>query len=340
MKKEMRIALVGATGNVGLEVLKALEDSTFLATNPILLASANSAEETLTFAGNDTPVASSDGFAYDKVDLAIIAVPPQVAADEIAKAKKAGTFVIDASGVSRAVPGVPLMSPHLQQDALRAAKTSGMITLPEPLAVSLATVLKPLETSLGVAEVVVSTYQTVSRAGQAGIQELAAQSIGLLGGGAAEGFGGEAFPHQIAFNVLPHVGKFDGEGHTNVEQNLATDTCTLMGKQLPISVTCAYVPIFVGEAMSVHLTCKSPVDLAKVRQIIGNTDGVSLLDNPAAAEYSTPYGAAEVAQVFVSRLRKGSTPNSLQMWVVADHLRTAVGRALVQLAEKVAHEVL
>lgn len=340
MKKETRIALVGATGNVGLEVIKALENSSFLATNPILLASPNSAEETLNFAGNDAPVASSEGFAYDKVDIAIIAVPPQVAADEIARARKAGAFVIDASGVSRAVPGVPLMSPHLQQDALRAAKTSGMITLPEPLAVSLATVLQPLEVSLGISEAVVSTYQTVSRAGQAGIQELAAQSIGLLGGGASEGFGGEAFPHQIAFNVLPHVGAFDAQGQTTVERNLASDTCTLMNKQIPIAVTCVYVPIFVGEAMSVHLNCRSAVDLAKVRQIISNTEGVSLLDNPAAAEYSTPYGAAEVTQIFVSRLRHGSTPNSLQMWIVADHLRTAVGQALVQLAERVAHEVL
>lgn len=340
MKKDVKIAVVGATGNVGLEVLKALEDSAFMATTPVLLASGESTEETLNFAGNDLPVASTEGFAYDKVDIAIIAVPPHVAADEIAKAKKAGAFVIDASGVSRAVPGVPLMSATHLHNAMPAAKTSRMITLAEPLAASLATVLEPLQASLGVLDVVVNTYQTVSRAGQKGIQELAAQSIGLLGGGASEGFGGESFPHQIAFNVLPHVGAFDAQGHTVVEKNVAADTCALLGKQLPISVTCAFVPTFVGEAMSVHLTCKSPVDVAKVRQIIENTEGVSLLDNPAANEYSTPYGTAEVAQVFVSRVRTGSTPNSLQLWVVADHLRTAVGRTLVLLAEKAAHEAL
>lgn len=339
MKKDVKIAVVGATGNVGLEVLKAMEDSVFMAATPILIASNDSAEETLTFAGNDLPVTVAEGFSYDKVDVAIMAVPPHIAAEEIARAKKAGTFVIDASGVSRALPGVPLVTPAAEEGLMNAAKAAKMITLAEPLAVSLAAVLQPLQSSFGVTSVVVSTYQTVSRAGQSGIQELAAQSIGLLGGGAAEGFGGESFPHQIAFNVLPHVGTFDADGNTSVEKNLAADTCAILGKSLPISVTCAYVPTFVGEAMSVHLNCQFPVDVAKVRQIIENTEGVALLDNPAANEYSTPYGTAEVAQIFVSRIRVGSTPNSLQLWIVGDHLRTA-GRGLVALAEKVANEIL
>lgn len=332
------VVIVGATGHVGVEVLKLLQESPVLRANPVLLASSESQEDTLDFAGDKLDVKAAKDYQYQAKDIVILALPYDGAEIEFNRAKQAGAFIIDATGVGRQVPNAPLAAPHLDEGLLKAAIKSRVVVLPEPMSMSLAAVLAPLDGSAKLQSAVVSTYQTVSRYGHGGIEELAKQSVGLLGGAGAGGFSGQIFPHQVAFNVLPQVGRFEGVD-TTTEKHLAADTAALLGRDIPIAATCAIVPTFVGEALSVHATFEKPIDAPKARDIVSNIEGVDVIDNPNQEAYSTPYGSAEVNHTFVSRIREGATPNTLQFWVVADHLRVHVAGALVRMAEKVALEI-
>jgi aspartate-semialdehyde dehydrogenase len=335
----MTLAVAGATGTVGRELLRVLEESNVLGATPALLASGHSVGEAVPYRSVEENVTDLAQFDFKKAKIALFAVPPEVAKVHVPRALAAGAFVIDASGAFRAESET--IGRGLNDDALRAAQKKRLVTTPSPLALALATVLKPLHKSAGVKRLVVSTYQSTSGAGKQAMDELFRQSTAMLGGAGAGDVENETFEAQLAFNVLPKVGTFQPDGATSAEKAFTADLTHLMGVAVPVSATCVHVPTFIGEGQSVNVEFSLPMTAAKARDILGKVDGVAVIDNPKSGEYATPYGAAETTHVFVSRIRDdGSAPNTLNLWVVADNLRTGCAQNMVWLAERVASEIL
>ena len=338
VSKKVKLAIVGATGHVGREVLKALGESELLIAEPVLLASENSQGEMLTVQGLDVDVDTLKDDSFSGVDIALFCVPKDVAKMYIPAAQKSGTTVIDTSGYLKD-NGTGFAAEFFSDEAVKTAKEKGL-SLPSPLAWSLSLALQKIHEASPLSEVIASTYQNVTTQGMGAMEEVAAQSIGLLGGGAQDGhFHSDVFAHQAAFNVLPQVGVFEKDGQTATEKAIAADVKTLTKAPYPISVSCAYVPTFVGDAIDVTLRFKGATPSADdIRQLFSSpATGIMVLDNPAESDYATPYGSADTSYVYLSRVRTDT--NGIRFWLVADHLRVAVARQMVKLAEKVVHQL-
>ena len=336
--KQMKVAVIGATTFLGREVLKAMDESELLLVEPVLLTSGEGVGEMLTCQGADVTADNIEDADFKGVDVALFCGDDDLTKKYAPKAMAAGAMVLDASGGLRE-KGV-LLAGAEPPNPEKLKKQGGV--LPEPLAQSLAMVLGAITEKHPVAEATASTYQTVASAGMGAVEEVAQQSIGLLGGGATEGgFSGDLFAHQAAFNVLPHVGQFKKDGQTTTEEAITTDFGKLQGG-FPISVSCAYVPTFVGDAVDISLRFKAEnaPEPADIRDLFSPASGVMVLDDVAENEYATPYGAAETSYVFVSRVRRDPAfKNGLRLWLVADHLRVAQARKLVKYTEALAHQV-
>lgn len=338
VSKKVKLAIVGATGHVGREVLKALEESELLIAEPVLLASENSVGEPMICQGLDVDVEKLTPESFNGVDVALFCLPEAVAAEYIPHAQKAGVAVVDASNYLRS-KNVPFAAEFFSDAALRDVKTKG-ITIPHPIAWSLSLALQKINEQNPLTEVIASTYQNVTAKGMGAMEEVAAQSIGLLGGGAQEGhFHSEVFPHQAAFNVLPQVGEFTENGQTTTEQQIAADVKQLAKAAYPVSVACAFVPTFVGDGVDVTLRFKGDApSVETIRQLFASpATGVMVLDKPAENDYATPYGSAETSYVYLSRVRGDGV--GMRFWLVADHLRVGVARQMVKLAEKIVHQL-
>lgn len=337
LAKQMKIAVVGATGFLGREVLKAMDESELLLVEPLLLAEGEDVGEVLTCQGADVTADNLEEADFNGVHVALFCADAATTRKYAPKAMQAGAMVIDACGAIRG-EGVLLQSPEKlgKPDTL---KEKGGV-LPNPLASTLATVLGAIHEKSPLARAYVSTYQTVAGAGLGAVEEVAEQSVGLLGGAGEGGFSSERFAHQAAFNVLPHVGEFADDGCTTTEKTIAEDFNALFG-ELPLSVGCAYVPTFVGDAMDLALEFKgSAPGPEALREMFSPASGVMVLDNPAENEYATPYGAAETSYIFLSRVRRDPAhENGLRLWLVADHIRVAQARVLVKYAEAIAHQM-
>ena len=252
IQKAPTIAIVGATGSVGRELVTALQESDVLLAEPILLASENSLGEDV----GGVPVADAAKADFKNIDIALFALPAGPISRELQdRARRAGAMVVDASDLHATDPKVPMIATGFNDDAIKTVRDTKLVTIPTPLAYSLSRLLRGIGDKFPIERVTTSTYQAVTGAGIKAMQEVVAQSIALLGGGSDDGgFSSEAFAHQAAFNVLPQVGPFLEDGATGAEHALVRDTRRLLNQpNLPMSVTCAYVPIFVGEAMSLTL---------------------------------------------------------------------------------------
>ena len=326
------IAVVGATGAVGREMLKTLEERRFPVRSLRLLASARSAGQTMLF--QDKPykveIATSESFAG--CQIALFSAGGATSLELAPHAWSSGCVVVDNSSAWRMDPDCPLVVPEVNAHALDGFAKKGIIGNPNCSTIQMVVALKPLHEAAGLERVIVSTYQSVSGAGQKGIEELSHQTIATLNFKEIEV---KAFPHQIAFNLIPQIDSFLEDGYTKEERKMIQETRKIMGlPTLPVSATCVRVPVMIGHSEALTVDLKRPLTLEEAQKALRFMPGLTLLDQPAEKIYPLPLEAAGKDDVFVGRLRLDpSLPQTLHLWVVSDNLRKGAALNAVQIAE-------
>ena len=334
-----RAAVVGATGAVGRKVLQVLAERDFPLCELVPFASARSEGKPVSFKGRDLDCQVLSEEAVQGFDLAFMAAGGSVSREWAPRFADAGALVIDKTSYWRMDPQVPLVVPEVNPDAAAEALTGrGIISSPNCSTMALVVALHPLHREATLEEVVVSTYQSVSGTGNAAVEELESQSHALLH--RSEPPAPAVYPHQIAFNVLPHVETFpDGDAYSTEERKMMNETRKILGaseEELRITATCARVPVMVGHSESVRVRAREPLSVARARELLSKAQGVVVVDDPAANRYPTAIDAAERDEVFVGRLRHDPGPGGeryLNMWVVGDNLRKGAATNAVQIAD-------
>ncbi len=328
MMKELNIAVVGATGNLGRELLTLLEEETLFKVKEIsLVASGENSEEesSLTFKDKDHLITALKDADFSHTDVAFLAVPQAVAKEAEEKLKNTTAKVIDASA---ALKDAPLMVKGVTDLATKAQNT--MARIANPLTTQLVTLLKPLQAKTEVKTIVSSTYQATSGAGRRGMDELFRQSTTMLGGAGAEAVPAEVHPVQIGFNAIPLVGDAVNE-QTSEEIRVTEEVKNILGDDVVVNMTAVRIPTFVGYAQAVTLYTADKIEAETARQIFTGLAGVFVIDDIAKGEVSTPFGAAETAYTYVSRVRNNAD-GSLSFWVVSDNLRAGAACQMVDIA--------
>ena len=331
------IAVVGATGAVGRVFLDILEERNFPAKDIRLCASKRSVGKKLKVKGQEIAVEEATPELFSQVDLVFISASGDVSRALAPVAVQQGAFVIDDSSVFRMDTDVALVVPEVNASDLESHLLKGhraIVSIPNCSTTPLVMVLKPLMDVNPVVRVIVDTYQSVSGTGAAAIEELRMQSEQVLEGSSVKP---SAYPHQIAFNTLPHIEPFLENGYTNEEMKMVNETRKILhDSSLAVSATCVRVPVMVGHSEAIHIEFAGPISPADVREILSNFPGISVLDDPGANVYPMPVDAAGKDDVFVGRIRQDvSHPNGIAMWVVSDNLRKGAATNAIQIAEEV-----
>tara|TARA_R110000868_G_scaffold218576_2_gene469203 strand:+ start:130229 stop:131230 length:1002 start_codon:yes stop_codon:yes gene_type:complete len=331
----MRLAIAGATGNVGREIIRLLEESAtlHLGVKPVFLSSSVSEGEEIPFGDDEISVKSLKDYTFGQIDVIVFATPAEVSKVYIPQALEKNVQVIDLSGAYRTDEGTPMIV-----DAVNGAlvtKETPQISIPDVATVQLATVIAPLLKKAELKRVDSTCMYPTSRAGKMAMDELFAQSAGLLGGaGSGDEMEGQEFKAQVAFNVIPQVGDFTG-ANTEAETALLLELNRVLKTPTPVLSTAVYVPTFVGMSQSVTLDFNGVITAGDVRDILGKIEGVSVIDAPEKCEYSTPYGTAETSHIFVSRVRDNPlTPGAIKLWLTCDNLRTGAALQVVKVLER------
>jgi aspartate-semialdehyde dehydrogenase len=321
------VAVVGATGLVGRTMLRVLEERKFPVGSLRLLASPRSAGKTISFNGQQHPVVALSKDQFRGIDVALFSAGASVSKEFAPVAAAAGALVIDNSSAFRMDPAVPLVVPEVNRDQIFVHR--GIIANPNCSTIQMVVVLKPIHDRWRVKRVVVSTYQSVTGAGQKGLNQLADEV-------AHQPVAEMKFPHPIAFNILPHVDVFLEDGGTREEHKMIDETTKIMGDaSIRVSATCARVPVYGGHSESVNIECERPFDMEDVSAALRVMPGVVMVDEPSRAEYPMPIRASGRDEVFVGRLRRDpSVPYGLNVWIVADNLRKGAATNAVQIAEE------
>jgi aspartate-semialdehyde dehydrogenase len=324
-----RVAVVGATGAVGPVVLEVLAERGFPASEVVAFASARSAGSRVPFAGGELEVHELHDDSFDGFDLALFSAGGSTSKRYAPEAVARGCVVVDKSSAFRMDPGVPLVVPEVNPEALDAHR--GIVSNPNCSTIQLVAALKPLHDAAGLTHVTVATYQAVSGTGSGAVRELHDQVRALLAGEAAEA---AVYPHQIAFNVLPHCDAFEGDSTTE-ETKLVHETHKILGDAtIAISATCVRVPVWRGHSEAVWVETREPLTAERARALLHAAPGVCVVDDPAAAAYPLPSAAAGTDDVLVGRIRDdASRRNGLSLFVVADNLRKGAATNGVQIAE-------
>ena len=322
----MRVAIAGATGAVGREMLRILEERKFPAEEVVLLASERSVGRKIPFRDSELTVSRLTEDAFVGVDLALFSCGASRSLEFAPAAVKAGAVVVDNSSAFRMDEGVPLVVPEVNVDALDSH--GGVIANPNCSTIQLVVALKPLHDAARIKRIVVSTYQAVSGAGQAAIDEMQAQIKGDI---AAP----KKMPHEIAFNCLPHIDVFLEGGHTKEEKKMVDETRKIMGApHLAVSATCVRVPVFNAHSESVNVEFEESVSPEEARALLERAPGVEVVDDVESFAYPMPKDADGEDPVYVGRIRRDdSQENTLNLWVVADNLRKGAALNAVQIAE-------
>ncbi len=324
------VAVVGATGVVGREFLQVLQERRFPVSEIRLYASGRSAGDSLIFRGREVVVQNLAQADFEGVDLVLSSPGAAVSREFAPRAVAAGAVVVDNSSAFRMDPEVPLVVPEVNPDAARSHR--GIIANPNCSTVQLVLVLWPIHKAFGLRRVVVSTYQAVSGAGRKAMEELMSQCVALLNQRPVRI---EAFPHQIAFNVLPQIDVFEEGGSTREEAKIVRESRKIMGlPDLRIVATAVRVPVMNGHAASVNVETERPCPVEAVREVLSGAPGVVVYDDPAELAYPMPLLASGRDEVFVGRLRQDrSVENGVALWVCADNLRKGAALNAVQIAE-------
>ncbi len=331
MSSQYNVAVVGATGLVGQEVLKIAMQRNFPIKSLRLLASSRSAGRRLTVGEWELEVEETTTKSFAGVDIAFFSATTEVSKQIIPAAVKAGAVVIDDSAAWRMEPDVPLVVPEVNADDLKGHK--GITAIPNCPTTPLVQALWPLHTVNPIKRVIVDTYQSVSGAGAQALQELTDQTRAVLDGNSTSA---HVFPHQIAFNLLPHVDVFLGSGYTKEEWKIINETKKIMHEpDLAISATAVRVPVYVGHSEAVHVEFSRPIAAEEVQTILRDAPGVTVQDEPSVNFYPTPCAAAGKDDTFVGRIRQdASHPLGIAFWLVSDNLRKGAALNAIQIAEE------
>jgi len=326
-----KVAIVGATGLVGQEFIKVLEQRNFPMTTVRLLASDRSAGKKLFVAHREIEVRETDIGSFKGIDIALFSAGAEVSRQFSPIAAQSGAVVIDNSSAFRMVPTVPLVVPEVNPDDIKWHQ--GIIANPNCSTIQMVVALYPLHRVNPIKRIIVDTYQAVSGTGSAAVDELTTQAKQVLEG---ETTIPHVYPHQIAFNLLPEIDVFLDSGYTKEEWKMVQETRKIMhADDIAISATCVRVPVFVGHSEAIHVEFSQPMTPDEARSILAQAPGVRLLDDPTISLYPQPWTAAGTDEVFVGRIRQdASHPNGLAMWVVADNVRKGAALNAVQIAEE------
>ena len=330
---EVNVAVVGATGNVGQEMLAILEERLFPVKEVFALASRQSIGREVSFGDKTLKCRDLETFDFSKVDIALFAAGGSVAKEWAPKAAKAGAIVIDNSSHFRMDPDVPLIVPEVNADAVSGARKKNIIANPNCSTAQLVVALKPLHDAAKIKRVVVSTYQSTSGAGKEAMDELFNQTKGIFVNDSPTP---SKFTKQIAFNVIPHIDVFMEDGFTKEEWKMTAETKKILDAKIKLTATCVRVPVFVGHSEAVNIEFENPISDDEAREILREAPGLLVIDKREDGGYTTPVECVGEFATFVSRIRVDPTvENGLALWVVSDNLRKGAALNAVQIAELV-----
>src|SRR6266852_5581249 len=327
-----KVAVVGATGNVGREILTTLSERDFPADDIVALASSRSIGKEVSFGEDDIlKVQSLDTCDFRGIDIVLSSPGAKVSAVFAPRATKAGAIVIDNTSCFRMEPDVPLVVPEVNAEAIAHYQKRGIIANPNCSTIQMVVALKPLHDLARIKRIVVATYQSVSGAGRGAMDELFSQTRSIY---VNDPIKPEQLTKQIAFNVIPHIADFMDDGSTMEEWKMAVETRKILGPDIAVSATCVRVPVFIGHAEAVNVEFERPITEARARAALQDAPGIIVLDHRADEGYVTPAEAAGEDAVYVSRIRRDPTvPHGLNLWIVADNLRKGAALNAVQIAE-------
>lgn len=328
-----KVAVVGATGNVGREILQILSERNFPVREVVALASANSRGKEISF--GDTKILKSavlDEYDFKGTDIALFSPGASVSKVFAPKAAAAGCVVIDNTSYFRMMEDIPLVVPEVNGDAIKDYAKKNIIANPNCSTIQMVTALKPLHDVAKIKRIVVSTYQSVSGAGKDAMDELYDHTKALFVNDHKDP---KKFSKRIAFNVIPQIDVFMEDGSTKEEWKMVMETKKIMGDDsIQVTATCVRVPVFVGHSESVNVEFEKPISPEEAREILHEAEGVVVLDRPEEGEFATPIECVGEDGTYVSRIRKDPTvKNGLNMWIVADNLRKGAALNAVQIAE-------
>ncbi|MBW0145051.1 aspartate-semialdehyde dehydrogenase [Sphingomicrobium clamense] len=328
-----RIVVVGATGNVGREILAILDERKFPADEIAAVASSRSAGERITIGESDKElkVRNIEHFDWAGWDIALFAAGSEVSKKYASAAAKAGCTVIDNSSLFRMDPDVPLIVPEVNPEAIDGYKAKNIIANPNCSTAQMVVALKPLHDNSKIKRVVVATYQAVSGAGKSAMDELFQQSRDIFVGDPASP---EIFTKQIAFNVIPHIDSFLEDGSTKEEWKMVAETKKILDPKIKVAATCVRVPVFVGHSEAINIEFEDEITAEEAQDILRESPGIMLVDKREDGGYVTPVECVGDYATFVSRVREDSTvDNGIQLWCVSDNLRKGAALNAVQIAE-------
>ena len=339
MKSEYHVAVAGATGAVGNEMIQILEEQEFPVASLKLLASSRSAGKTLDFRSESLHVEELRDDSFEGVDIALFSAGAAASRQFAPAAAESGCVVIDNSSAWRMDPEVPLVVPEVNPHAVADYRRKGIIANPNCSTIQMVVVLKPIYDAAGIERVVVSTYQAVSGTGKNAIEELTEQTRNLL---TFQEVTAEVYPHRIAFNCFPHIGSFLENGYTEEEMKMVHETHKIMeDPNIRVSATTVRIPVFYGHSEAVNIQTERKLSAKEARVLLFQAPGVRVMDNPDERIYPMPSEAAGINDTLVGRIREDiSIENGLDLWIVADNIRKGAALNTVQIAELLIKEYL
>ena len=337
--KIYNVAVVGATGAVGNEIVNILEERNFPVRHLTLLASQRSIGKDIEFRGQSVPIQVLNENSFSGIDIGLFSAGGSVSERFAPIAAEAGCVVIDNTSAFRMEPEIPLVVPEVNPEAIGMYKNRGIIANPNCSTIQMVLALKPIHDAVRIKRIVVSTYQAVSGTGKKAIEELTEQTKALLSFREPEV---KVYPHQIAFNCLPQIDVFLENGYTKEEMKMVNETRKILNDySLAVTATTVRVPVFYGHSESVNIETERKITAEEVRVILSRSAGVIVIDNPGEKQYPLPIHAAGKDDAFVGRIREDeSIANGINMWIVSDNLRKGAALNAVQIAEILVRDYL
>src|ERR1700751_5847379 len=326
-----KVAVVGATGNVGREMLNILDERKFPADEVVALASARSQGTEVSYGDKTLKVSNLENYNFSDTDICLMSAGGSVSKEWSPKIGAQGCVVIDNSSAWRYDSDVPLIVPEVNADAVAGFRKRNIIANPNCSTAQLVVALKPLHDAATIKRVVVATYQSVSGAGKDAMDELFSQTKAVY---TNDELINKKFPKRIAFNVIPEIDVFMEDGYTKEEWKMMAETKKILDPKIRLSATCVRVPVFVGHSEAVNIEFEKPITSDEARNILRNAPGCLVIDKHEPGGYATPYEAAGEDPTYISRIREDATvENGLALWCVSDNLRKGAALNAIQIAE-------
>jgi len=326
-----KIAVVGATGNVGREMLNILEERGFPADEVVALASRRSVGTEVSYGDRTLKVKSLDTYDFSDTDICVMSAGGNVSKEWSPKIGRQGCVVIDNSSAWRYDAEVPLVVPEVNPDAIDGFRKKNIIANPNCSTAQMVVALKPLHDAAKIKRIVVATYQSVSGAGKEGMDELFTQTRAVF---VSDAIDVKKFTKRIAFNVIPHIDVFMEDGYTKEEWKMVAETKKMLDPKIKLTATCVRVPVFIGHSEAVNVEFENPITADEAREILRDAPGCLVIDKREDGGYITPLESAGEDATYISRIREdGTVENGLSMWIVSDNLRKGAALNAVQIAE-------